>query len=451
GVDWIDRDWSNRNIYTWSKGNNGRPLYDKILRNSMFRERYTVLLNKAIKEYYNVAALSPKVYALKTLITQAAIEDTFRIKDYGYTVSDFNNSFGYFSKDHVKFGLVDFITRRATSATSQLGDIENVGVTAFAYATHIDYDNDSVTFSLIAKSENKSKPIRLQYIWDFQSAIWYDTLDLVLEENGMYSLTIAWPDQFKTLSFVFEMEDELGKKNNYPSCNMIELEKVRTGIGLYINEILADNANGMQDEEGKNEDWIELYYNGSSSINLKGYYLTDDITNPYKFPLPEITLESGGFTLIWADSDEQDGVNHANFKLSKDGEDLALFNEDGILVDRILFGSQSEDVSFGRKTDGDSEWIYFGTTTPNSPNDGTVGLYESKKPDILVYPNPTNGIISIACPNPYTYTLYSSDAKAILTGSMEGSINLRDFPDGLYVLQLLSDGQLSTIKIVLLR
>ncbi|MGB0851559.1 MAG: CotH kinase family protein, partial [Bacteroidia bacterium] len=98
GVDFLGKEWSDRNIYYWSRGSNGRPLFDKIITREKYEKMYTYLMDKAISEYFNQDSLSPRVYDLKSIITPAALLDTVRSLDYGYTDSDFHNSFGYFSK-----------------------------------------------------------------------------------------------------------------------------------------------------------------------------------------------------------------------------------------------------------------------------------------------------------------------------------------------------------------
>ena len=94
------------------------------------------------------------------------------------------------------------------------------------------------------------------------------------------------------------------------------------GQELFINEFMASNSATITDPDFNNyADWIEIYNSGSNSINLKNYYITDDLSQPQKFQLHnDLIVEAGGYILIWAD-DANTG-NHANFKLSADGEAL---------------------------------------------------------------------------------------------------------------------------------
>ncbi|MDY7077665.1 MAG: CotH kinase family protein, partial [Chloroflexota bacterium] len=100
---------------------------------------------------------------------------------------------------------------------------------------------------------------------------------------------------------------------------------------LFINELVVDNETTLGDtgEPGQFPDWIELYNPGPDSIDLGGRYLTDDPNAPTKFRIAdEITIPAGGFLVFYADDSSEEGPYHANFKLSKDGESVGLFDSD---------------------------------------------------------------------------------------------------------------------------
>lgn len=143
-------------------------------------------------------------------------------------------------------------------------------------------------------------------------------------------------------------------------------------VVLYINEIMADNDSTIEDpdEAGAFEDWIELYNPGSKSIDLTGFYLTDDSSDPTQWQFPAgSTIAAGGFLVIWADDDTDQGDTHASFKVSAGGEDVELYHIDGVtLVDSVTFGEQTTDVSYGRYTDGTDILLSMTTPTPGTTN-----------------------------------------------------------------------------------
>ena len=69
---------------------------------------------------------------------------------------------------------------------------------------------------------------------------------------------------------------------------------------IYINEIVADNSQGILDEFGETSDWFEIYNYGSSAIDLEGFSVTDDPLIPNKWIFPHLILSSGNHLLIFA-------------------------------------------------------------------------------------------------------------------------------------------------------
>jgi len=142
---------------------------------------------------------------------------------------------------------------------------------------------------------------------------------------------------------------------------------------VFVNEFMADNVSFMTDPQGDFDDWIEIYNGTSEPFNIGGLYITDDLNNPTKYLMPDTkpdstTIPAGGFLLLWADSDMEDGVLHIGFKLSKSGEQIGLYDKDGFIVDFVTFGGQNTNQSSGRITDGYANWQFFTQPTPGYSN-----------------------------------------------------------------------------------
>jgi len=140
---------------------------------------------------------------------------------------------------------------------------------------------------------------------------------------------------------------------------------------IYINEVLASNANGIVDSDNDSSDWIELFNASELSLNLSGYYLSDDPDNLTKWVFPNVDIKAGGYLLIWAsgkDTKTQSEL-HTNFKLSSSGEFIGLYKPDKVLVDSIYFGPQLTDISFQRFPDGIDFWVNTSVTTPLAKNE----------------------------------------------------------------------------------
>ena len=69
---------------------------------------------------------------------------------------------------------------------------------------------------------------------------------------------------------------------------------------LAITEFVASNSNGLQDELGNEEDWLEIQNTSTGTVNLSGLYLTDESTNLRKWPLPAWTLNAGNRMVVFA-------------------------------------------------------------------------------------------------------------------------------------------------------
>ena len=140
GVDWVNRDWATRNSLDWYTHHEPRPLASKILSVPAFMDKYIRYLDTIAREIINPAAIFSHIDSLKSLITDAAIADTYRTLDYGYTVSDFHNGFTAAIDIHTPYGIKPFLTKRYTTMLQQLATY-SVPELAFASSTPFLFPN----------------------------------------------------------------------------------------------------------------------------------------------------------------------------------------------------------------------------------------------------------------------------------------------------------------------
>jgi hypothetical protein len=141
------------------------------------------------------------------------------------------------------------------------------------------------------------------------------------------------------------------------------------GQNVSINEFMAVNKSILQDEDGDYSDWIELYNSGTANVSLKGWYLTDDKNLPSKWIFPDIAIPAKNYLIVYASGkDKSTSELHANFKLSGDGEYLALMNPG---ANQIIseyepeYPVQYADISYGSFN---SDIMYFANATPGAEN-----------------------------------------------------------------------------------
>lgn len=138
---------------------------------------------------------------------------------------------------------------------------------------------------------------------------------------------------------------------------------------LFINEFMSSNGITIADEDGDFEDWIELYNAGDESIDLEGFYLSDQFPNPLRWQFPAVSIPADGFLLIFASGKNRFGDElHTNFKINRDGEPLLLSNPNGDLIDFIPAVSVDRDISYGSWPDGSVDRYLFDLPSPGAPN-----------------------------------------------------------------------------------
>ncbi len=156
---------------------------------------------------------------------------------------------------------------------------------------------------------------------------------------------------------------------------------------------MASNDITVTDQNGEFDDWIELYNNSADPINLNNMYISDNLTTPYKWRLPDSVIAADDFIILWADNDVQNGI-HTNFKLSSLGESIVLSNSDGTVLDSISFGLQNNDITYGRYPNGTGSFQFMAPTF-NDYNTN-LNIQEGDIESVFnIYPNPASLVLNV--------------------------------------------------------
>ncbi len=140
-------------------------------------------------------------------------------------------------------------------------------------------------------------------------------------------------------------------------------QPVGNQINLRINEWMARPSTG--------DDWIELYNTDPLPVSLGGLVFTDKTSFPLtnrpiralSFIAPDEYLEFFASNLAKSDP------NHLDFKIGSAGETITLYMTNPItLLDRVIFGAQSIDISQGRLPDGSSSIQFLAKPSPGISN-----------------------------------------------------------------------------------
>jgi hypothetical protein len=210
------------------------------------------------------------------------------------------------------------------------------------------------------------------------------------------------------------------------SRTVVEALEDRTHFAadVVISEFMASNNNGLTDSFGEHSDWIELHNRGDAAQNLDDYFLTDSGTNLTMWRFPAVTLNAGGYLVVFASQRDLATAGselHTNFKLDAAGEYLALVKPDGVTVQHAYapaFPAQSSDVSYGLSFDntaGNFEEQPFTTPTPGAAN-------------IANAPAPAFSVTGRAFSTAFSLTLTAPLAGAQIRYTTNGSVPTASSP-----------------------
>jgi hypothetical protein len=217
-------------------------------------------------------------------------------------------------------------------------------------------------------------------------------------------------------------------------------------LPIKINELQARNSSTVFDEFFEYDDWIELFNPNADEVHITGYYLTDDRDDLKKYWIgpSKVSIPGNDWLVFWADGQTEQGLNHLNFGLSKEGEFIALVAPDGqTIIDSISFGPQLEDHSFGRLADGMSPWVEFAEPTPFYSNLSTGMEENDMNEGFKVFPNPTSGEI-VFFSQPISGAIYAVSGIMIREISHTNSFPVSEIPSGVYIIKDLLTG--SSVK-----
>ncbi|MCH6258425.1 CotH kinase family protein [Puniceicoccaceae bacterium K14] len=412
--------WSGTSLFTtdpfWHPTTESRPLMEQLWENEEYAKRYLSFLARMLREGFDADAMVERIEKLADIIRA----DLYADNNKQYTNANFEtNLYSSVSSGRESvYGLGDFIEARAAYLESELdsyADVTDLRINELLVkndGSYLDTTGDSdpwmelynpglgtVSLSglyLSNSTDDKTQwalpNVDLSYgefltFWiDGEASEGNDHSSFSLSETGG-TLYLYGSDGGLIDSVSYNALNDGFSYGRYPDGedNLIfsndsspgEENRVSThsSVSLFINEVLAENDAVLQDPAGTGfPDWFELYNPNDYAINLGGMYLTDDSDLPTQWRIPDdLKIEANGFLLIWADNDEEQGSNHANFKISSGGEEIALYDTDengNVLIDHIEFGEQVADVSYGRDPDGSNTFTLYDVPTPGATNAG---------------------------------------------------------------------------------
>jgi hypothetical protein len=225
-----------------------------------------------------------------------------------------------------------------------------------------------------------------------------------------------------------------------------------SNVPVVINELLASNDMAETDEAGEHEDWIELYNTSNQPFDISGYYITDNPDNLDKWDFPAGTvIPANGYLILWADEDSSQGPLHCNFKLSINGEFLALLDPNLNFVEMMNFPQQQVDMGYARVPNGTGPFVIQNRTfgANNSPTSADEPSWDL---EAKLYPTLVRDLLNIDLPKSDSgqLTVFDALGKRVLEKILSASnnLNVSDLPPGIYMANIVADGKITTKKFV---
>lgn len=417
-----------------------RPLIAHLLSNPQYKRMYTAHFKTIMQENIANGYYMERAETMHDLISPYVATEPYS----HYSFADFNDNL----YDDVGFwfdlrpGLENLMEERAT----YINDISEFTITAPA----IDNINHSPAtpepFTTVNFTAEIAEETAVYFNYRFAEHAYFITEEMYDDGmhgdgaagDGIYGIAIPMAGT-EIHYYIYAENSDAGRFS--PVRAAYEYYTLNAFKPLVINEISADNNSIATDINGDYDDWIELYNNTDETINLEGYYLSDDPDNLTKWTFPNTSIAAGDYLIIWADDDSLITEElHTNFKLSAGGEFLLLSNPAGEIMDQIDFPDQFEDITYGRIPNGTGPFDYLYPTF-NAENTTPVHLTEETEYEsqLSVYPNPAKDILTIQSSHQIeTVWIHNLNGELIQTikgnGGTQKTVDINHLSAGIYII-----------------
>jgi spore coat protein CotH len=367
------------------------PIASQVFNDARRRRMYVAHMKTMISEVFSGEWYEDRAYEIQDIIDAHVQADQNKF----YTHNDFLNNVtrSVGSGPLAIVGLTELMKTRATFLLAQPEFLATApSVTDVRHHPERGLPDSDVLFvAEVGDADSAFLGFRQNPAFRFTRAVMYD--------DGTHGDSLSGDGRFTAKMrvgagnieyYVYAENTDAG--TFYPARAEHEFLTLPVAGSVVVNELMADNVRTARDPNGQYDDWIELYNNDTSSFDLDGCLLTDDSSHLMKWLFPDTSLVAGGYLIVWADEDTGQVGLHANFSLRKSGGTLVFSDADGYPMDRVVFGPQSADISFGRYPNGVGLFMLMDPTF-GAANDSGVGVAESPETSVArlsarAFPNP---------------------------------------------------------------
>ena len=450
----------------------GFPIINKILPYPTFQKIYIAHMKTILEENFINGLYETRALEIQSIIDPYVQADPNKLYTYSDFLSNVYNSVG--GGQQVIVGITQLMEARVNYLNNHpLFQYSAPVITNITYTpTPVSYNSEVWIIAEVSNANIVKLAFRFLQTSKFEKIEMYDdgNHNDGAAGDGVYGVLIT-VGSTDVQYYIYAENSDAVKFS--PERAEYEFYTIEVSGDLVINEFMADNETVVPDPEGEYDDWIEFYNNSNNTISLNGYYLSDESSDLTKWAFPDTSIAVGEYLIVWADDDEGQPGLHANFKLSKSGEEIVLVAPDTTIVDEVVFGPQPTDLSTGRYPNRTGSFVLMNPTfaAENTPGITVVidGNIIAKDFGLMNYPNPFNPTTKIKYTIGSTVqtqnfvslhlAVFDINGEKIATlinqkqppGKYEVEFDGSGLPAGIYYFRLTVGKYLQTKKMVLVR
>ena len=214
-----------------------------------------------------------------------------------------------------------------------------------------------------ASFDSSSKQDSVHLYFSDKKESQFQRLQMEQSDNHVFLVQIPAKEAGEKMHYYVEARNEQNNSSSFhPNTAEFNAHSYRvlprkaSDSPVTFSELMASNTSSITDPDGDFDDWIELQNHSDNEVDLSGWYLSDTPNKPRKWAFPNGTLiPAKGLLIVWADEDGKSakGGLHSNFKLSKSGETIGLYDRDenaNLQRDEVSYKNLEDDQSWGRQS-----------------------------------------------------------------------------------------------------